>query len=248
MDMTKACSNRGLTVTLAGAAIALLGALVLDGSASVTAQTASNSGVIAGTVTADRGEVRAFRVKARDTLHRITYTVFTNKGRYQNLQPAARSYEVQVLEVGFDSRVQKVEVKAGDSTTVNLTVKANGVGAPRGEGGFGPGGTMAYAGTQPNQTTTESTSEPVELVNFDTLYPPAPARDVMMNTCFGCHGANGDSAAQRAWHRRRDNEAGWRRRVEPMFVGGKGGMYGQPIVTSDYMSNEQKESIISTWP
>ena len=41
------------------------------------ASAAAQSGVIAGSVTADQGVVRAFRVKARDTVHRISYTVYT---------------------------------------------------------------------------------------------------------------------------------------------------------------------------
>ena len=36
-----------------------------------------------GTVTIDRGEVRAFRVRATDRERRIAYTVFTQKGQYQ---------------------------------------------------------------------------------------------------------------------------------------------------------------------
>ncbi len=42
---------------------------------------ATYNGVISGSVTADQGEVRAFRVRAKDTLHLISYTVFTNKGQ-----------------------------------------------------------------------------------------------------------------------------------------------------------------------
>jgi hypothetical protein len=58
----------------------------------------------------------------------------------------------------------------------------------------------------PSPGTRDANSESVELVDFDSLYPPSPARDVMLNTCFGCHGANGDSLAQRAWHWRPDSE------------------------------------------
>ena len=61
------------------------------------------TGVISGNVTTDQGEVRAFRVRAKDTLHLITYTIFTNKGKYHiyNLPPS--TYEIQVREPGFDS-------------------------------------------------------------------------------------------------------------------------------------------------
>jgi virginiamycin B lyase len=234
---------RSLTLVMAILASGGLGIFVWS-SDPILAEDSGKTGVIGGRVTADRGEVRAFRVQAKDTVHRMAYTVFTNKGQYQifNLPPS--SYEVQVLEIGFDSPAQRVELKSGDSKTVELAVKANGVRSPRGEGAFGPGGSLAYAGTPATENKPGANGEDVELVDFDTLYPPSPARDVMMKACFGCHGANGDSLAQRAWHRRLSDERGWRTRVDRMFIGGKGGMYGRPIVTPDEVSPEQKESII----
>ena len=65
-----------------------------------TAVAAQSTGTLAGSVTADAGEVRAFRVKARDTVGRVAYTVYTVEGRYgiYNLPPG--SYEVQVIEAG----------------------------------------------------------------------------------------------------------------------------------------------------
>ena len=219
----------------------------------IMAQNPAGQGVISGSVTADRGEVRAFRVKATDTIHKMAYTVFTNNGRYQifNLPPS--SYEVQALEIGFDSPVQKVDVKPGDTKRVDLALKANGVHSPRGEGAFGPGAFTGYGGTQVNQISQpggrrirNTSGENVELVDFDTLYPPGPARDVMAKTCFGCHGANGDSLAQRAWHRRLTDEEGWRTRVNRMFDRSAlpGGGHRVPWVAPDHMSSEQKESII----
>ena len=52
----------------------LLGLSILVGVAAVTgyAQDPDASGVIAGSVTVDEGDVRSFRVKARDTARRIT--------------------------------------------------------------------------------------------------------------------------------------------------------------------------------
>lgn len=79
------------------------------------------SGSLAGSVSADRGEVRGLRVKAKDTVHRIAYTVFTSKGRYQiyNLPPS--TYEVQVFEEDFDSPAQTIEVKAGPARTLTIS-------------------------------------------------------------------------------------------------------------------------------
>jgi streptogramin lyase len=117
------------------------------------------NGVITGSVTADQGEVRAFRVRAKDTVHLISYTVFTSKGHYHiyNLPPS--TYEVQVREPGFDSSVQVVDVSSAETKTADLTLKA----AP-------------------------PAASDVKLVEYDQLYPPGPARTILERNCFGCHG------------------------------------------------------------
>ena len=128
----------------------------------IEARQASNPvayGVISGSVTADQREVRAFRVKAKDTVHLITYTVFTNKGTYSvyNLPPS--TYQVEVMEETFESPVQRVELKAGETKTVDVALKA-----------------------KPPVTTH------VKLVDYDTLYPPGRARDLLGLYGFGFHG------------------------------------------------------------
>src|ERR1700676_3476048 len=106
------------------------------------------TGVISGSVTADQGEVKAFRIRAKDTLHLISYTVFTNKGRYHiyNLPPS--TYEVQAREPGFDSPVQVVKVGFAATKTADLTLKAK-----------------------------PPITSKVKLLEYDELYPPGPARD-----------------------------------------------------------------------
>ena len=79
------------------------------------------------------------------------------------------------------------------------------------------------------------------LVDFDELYPPHPARDVMLRSCFGCHGPV-------AFHNRgMKNEAGWRRAVDRMFdVDGRVAnmSVGVPQLTHETVSEEEKELII----
>ena len=161
------------------AVVVILGVSLVWSAAPIMAQRA-DSGTISGVVTADRGDVRAFRVKARDSVHKIIYTVFTNGGRYQiyNLPPS--TYDVQVLEVGFDSPVRTVDLKTGDAITVDLVLTVNGVTAPRGEGGFGESVDPSYGAARQARSL-----DGVELVEFDELYPPDPARDIMMKACFG---------------------------------------------------------------
>ena len=85
METTSASRRRTISLAIATGITGLLGLgfFSLAPEPILVAQIREAPGVIAGSVTADRGEVRAFRVKARDTVHRITYTVFTNQGRYQ---------------------------------------------------------------------------------------------------------------------------------------------------------------------
>lgn len=214
--------------------LALTSVALLGRPASTAAQDGQALGVIAGSVTADQGEVRAFRVKARDSVHRISYTVYTVGSRYQifNLPPS--TYDVQVLEDGFSSPIETVTVTPGRATTANLALTATAAAAVQGAGARGATAQRNYGGGA-------SDDRAAELVDFNTLYPPSPARDVMLRSCFGCHGPAG-------FHRRgRKNEAGWRQAVDRMFDpnGRVADMAaGVPQVTYDLVSLEEKESII----
>ena len=178
------------------------------------AQNPAERGVIAGSVTADEGDVRSFRVKARDTTRRISYTVFTVNGRYEifNLPPGG--YDVWVVEEAYESPVGHAEVRAGQTSAVDLAIAAR-----------------------------RETSD-VELVDFDTLYPPSPARDVMVNSCFPCHSSAGEGhlgRATSAWHRKGGRtEAEWRSSVERMFS--RPG--GYPLVNDVMVPPDEKEAII----
>jgi streptogramin lyase len=201
----------------------------------LVAQNRAASGSLAGTVTADRGEVRALRVKATDTVHKIAYTVFTNKGRYQFYNLPASTYSVRVIEEEFEGAAQTVEVKAGQTQTTNLAVTFKEV-VVRGAGAAG-------AAAQSNYGAVRRTADgrTVELVDFDQLYPPEPIRAVMIKECFPCHGPTG-------WHRSAPRtEPQWRRAVQRMFdpAGRVAGMsVGVPQTTHDRVSKEQTGEII----
>ena len=83
-------SGTGTFVTAAAVGLGALVAIWLT-AANATAQRPAGAGGLVGTVSADRGEVRGLRVKAKDTVNRVAYTVFTTKGRYQilNLPPSS---------------------------------------------------------------------------------------------------------------------------------------------------------------
>jgi streptogramin lyase/mono/diheme cytochrome c family protein len=220
-----------------------LAAAAAFSSATVVAQPANTAGVIAGSVTADRGEVRALRVKARDTVHRISYTVFTQKGRYaiNNLPPS--SYDVQVLETDFESPVVSVAVKAGATAAADIALKARSASGPIGAGAAQAAGQEGYRGSTPSTTTPAANDgQQVELVDFDALYPPGHGRDLLLKNCFGCHGLG------LGWHNRgRKTQAQWRTAVNRMFRADHriaDLAPGVPLVTPDRVSDAEREEII----
>jgi len=117
------------------------------------------TGTISGKVTAGQGGVRAVRVRARDTVHLITYTVFTHKGEYHiyNLPPS--TYEMQAKEPDFDSSPLTIQLGSGETKTADLAMKAK-----------------------------PQVASDVKYLDYDQLYPPGPARAILEKNCFGCHG------------------------------------------------------------
>ena len=177
-------------------------------------QTVAQGGVISGTVTADQGVVRAFRVKARDTVRRITYTVFTNKGRYQAFNLPAGSYEVSALQEGFESPIQRVQLKGGGAETADLALKAKAV------------------------------AHDMELVDFDAYLPPGPGRDIWMNRCAGCHGIRlNNMVGPRTPIGMFRSEGAWRSAVGRMLDTGYGGDQRAPKLPGA-LSAEDRETLI----
>ena len=141
------------------------------------AQGVQGTSTLTGRVTADKGEVRALRVQARDAGRGIVYTVFTTEGQYRILNLRAGTYEVQVVEGTFDSPVQRMTLAVGQTGTVNLAIAQK-----------------ADAGSQYTQIVNSRSASlgavnaTAELVEFDELYPPGPGRDLLIAECTGCHG------------------------------------------------------------
>lgn len=215
---TKLCSS------LCSIILGLLGlALSPQGIAAREVANPAANGTISGTVTADQGEVRAFRVKAKDTVHLITYVVFTNKGQYHIYKLPPSTYQIQVMERGFDSPAQSVELKAAETKTVDVALKAK---AER--------------------------ERKVKLVEFDELYPPGKGRDLLQLNCWGCHGVNGGIAYHQLPKRTEDEWAAAVKRmfrVEPtvwpsptwpsVSAGNAGGYNGANVITA-----EDKQTIV----
>jgi streptogramin lyase len=202
----------------------LIGAALFSWAISGGAQAQGTKiGVISGTVTANRDyalseasgnhipALYAVRVRARDAERHITYTVFTQKGHYQIYNLPPGIYQMSALQDGFDSNGPSVDLKAGETKTADVTLLV-----------------------RPDKLR-------AELVDFDTLFPPGPTRDYLMNNCMGCHGYE-----HIPWERMggRD-EVAWRRAVSRMFdMDGTNNHTGVPQVNPAAIPEDKREAII----
>ena len=122
-------------------------------------------GTITGTVTADQGEVRGFRVTTHNLSQLIWYVVFTKDGTYTVPQALPGPYEISVLQDGYDSPTHKIDLAAGQVRRVDIAVKKQ-------------------AEKQTN----------VVYKTFEEMYPPGPGLDLLKKNCLGCHGPDAFNA------------------------------------------------------
>ena len=155
----------------------------------------SGTGTLSGEIDAPK-PFQAAQVHAMNVDKNILYMVYTAAGRYRAVNMFPGNYEVSVRKKGFAADVQKVVVRAGENTTADFSLRE----APETAqgGGYGPRGT----------------AEDVQLVSYDTLYPPGPGRDVAEKTCIYCHGPNFLPRQQR-------NETGWKAAIDLMTQSGE---------------------------
>lgn len=133
-------------------------------------------GSIRGTVTADQGEVRAFRVAAHNLDQGLWYIVFTNKGKYTVPQALPGRYEMMVNEPGYDSPKSSVQLGPGENKTADLALKKR-------------AGGEAYTATGGDEGATERRSSgKIEYVSsLDQVFPAGPGLDLLKQNCTGCH-------------------------------------------------------------
>lgn len=148
---------------------------VLAFCAQVSAQQAVR-GSITGKVTADQGQVRAFRVAAHNLDRRLWYTVFTKNGQYMVPQALPGLYEVTVEEPGYGSTKLPVYVTPGDTKTLDIAVKKQADGARRSAGDMNEEG--------PSR---RDTGNVTYVSTLEDVYPAGPERDLLKQNCTGCH-------------------------------------------------------------
>lgn len=133
----------------------------------------SGMGTLSGMVKASK-PFKAAQVYARNVDKNVLYMVYTSGGRYRAINLMPGNYEAWVRKRGFQSDIQKVVVKAGENATANFIMQGANP-EPILQGGFGAAWLR---------------SEEVQLVSYDTLYPPGPERALVEKTCLFCHGPN----------------------------------------------------------
>jgi streptogramin lyase len=115
---------------------------------------------VSGTVTSPT-EFKAARVYFRNPDKHMLYMVYTNAGKFQAMNLMPGNYDVSVDTSGLNSDTQKLELKADEKATINLTLHA--------------------AVPKPGE---------VQMLSYEDIYPRGEGRTIVERTCIGCHGPN----------------------------------------------------------
>src|ERR1035437_6087334 len=102
----------------------IAGGMALSFCALLGAQTPER-GNISGTVTADQGTVRGFRVEAHSLQYRIWYVGYTRAGHYSIPKALPGPYELSVVQQEYDTPIQKASLNPGQDLTIDIAVKKN---------------------------------------------------------------------------------------------------------------------------
>ena len=150
---------------------------------------------LSGTVAADT-PFTAARVYIRNVDRRMLYMVYTQARRFRAVALFPGRYEISARAPGLASDVQHLVLNAGDSASLELSLRAaSGAAAPAAPGG---GGELPAARAA------------TEYLPYDELYPPGPGRDIAERTCMPCHGGNFLSS-------RPSRRAAWEAAIDKMF-------------------------------
>ena len=155
----------------------LLAAAMLVSCSGLLAAQSPARGTISGTVTADQGQVRGFRVTAHNLQYKLWYTVFTVRGRYNIPQALPGLYDITVLEPGYASPTLPVQLGPGESKTLDFAVKQQ-AGANTGTGGIGEGDPRYTQGSGANVQWVDTVEE---------YFPAGQGRELIKENCAACH-------------------------------------------------------------
>jgi virginiamycin B lyase len=157
------------------AGVAWLGAAMFSAAQPSKTDTIAGTGRVSGKVEAP-GPFQAAQVHLMNVDKNVLFMVYTNGGRYEAVNLFPGKYDVSVVKRGFTADKQTVSLKADEALTLDFVLR-QGTAAAQPPGGSG--GPMGGGGNAPPQ-----------LVEYDELYPPDPARPLLEKTCIYCHGRN----------------------------------------------------------
>ncbi len=172
-------------------------------------------------------------VHAYNTDKRVAYTVYVVKGQYRATNLFPGHYEISVRgTVGqrnwsLAPLTVQADISASQQARVDFKLTAT---------SYGP----TYIGGRPYPTD--------NIAPYDVVYPPGRGRQVIENTCFGCHVVNFfPYNAQRTYPAGRTpyNRDGWRIAVDRMATGHA---FSQPTKASYFdrglLSPQDREALI----
>lgn len=116
---------------------------------------------VTGTVTAPQ-PFQAAQVRLRHVDKNILYMVFTQAGQFRAVALFPGNYEVSVRAPGLESEVQKLTLRAGDNSRLQVALRP---------AGGGQAGDLLFQ-------------------SYEEVYPPGPGREVAEQVCMVCHGEN----------------------------------------------------------
>ncbi|NQV85692.1 MAG: hypothetical protein HQ492_01270 [Woeseiaceae bacterium] len=117
---------------------------------------------------------------AYNTDKNVAYTVFVVNGKYRAVNLIPGSYDVTIRPAvdqleGFTPETQQKMVAAESHVTANFILKDVGV-------------VENYVGGYPAEACARSVPDcGAEIAPYDEVYPPGRGRDIIENTCLGCH-------------------------------------------------------------
>ena len=158
-----------MKITLATAALISLGLQL--GATTAVADNLPGTGTLTGTVVSEQ-PFRAARVYAHNADMDVRYMVYTNGGQYRAINLFPGAYEVSVEHDSLEADSQRIVVASGESATADFTLRES------------DGSQVVMVGA------TRSVPEDMQFVNYDEMYPPGEARDMLEQTCMSCHGRN----------------------------------------------------------
>jgi hypothetical protein len=157
---------------------------------------------VSGTVSAPR-PFKAAQVYLRNVDRLMGYMVFTSGGLFRATALLPGNYEVTVKTKDLASQVQKLALKAGDSRTVDLSLRETSANQAAGGALNEAAGTSLVDGNR-------SVSSTVGFRPYEDMYVDnGPGKQVAEQVCMACHGEN-FLPTQPA------NEATWAARIDHM--------------------------------